>query len=113
MFYQIYADLCYQINKTPSKVANEIGIEKSAVTYWRKNENALPKENTIRKIAEYFGVSVDYLKGKTDSQNLPEQYQIENFAKVALFGGNTEVTAEMWDDVKQYVEFVKMKYKKD
>ena len=43
----------------------------------------------------------------------PGQQEPEDIAKVALFGGDKEVTDEMWDEVKNYVEYIKQKHSKD
>lgn len=60
MFYDIYAYLCRQIGKSPSSVAQELGINKSNVTNW-KNNGYTPRGDTLNKIAEYFNVSIDFL----------------------------------------------------
>ena len=36
MFYDIYQNLCNEINKAPSRVALDLGINKASVTYWKK-----------------------------------------------------------------------------
>ena len=63
--------------------------------------------------SQYFGVSIDYLTGKTDIKNPPDQQSPEEIAKVALFGGDGEVTDEMWNEVKGFVEFIKDKRKRE
>lgn len=39
-----------------------------------------------------------------------EQQAKDDIAKVALFGGDGEVTEEMWQEVKDYVAYIKQKH---
>lgn len=59
MFYDNFVKLCNSINKTPSAVAEEMGIHRSTVTRWKqgKSQTDLYKQ----KVAEYFGISVSEL----------------------------------------------------
>lgn len=70
MFYDIFKQLCEDKGITPTKASVEIGFSKGSVSYWKKRYNegndAKPDSYTAAKIADYFGVSVDYLLGRTD-----------------------------------------------
>lgn len=46
-----------------------IGLNKSNATFWKKG--SIPKGDTLQKLADYFGVSVDYLLG-TEKAPAPE-----------------------------------------
>lgn len=48
-----------------TSVCLKLGIPKSTVSYWRKTDVS-PKLEYVEKIADYFGVSVDYLLEKSD-----------------------------------------------
>ena len=60
-FYQRYIGLCNEMSKTPSAVALEIGLSKTAVHKWKNG--GLPTDATISKVASYFNVTVDYMMG--------------------------------------------------
>ena len=60
MFYDLFCMLCKQKNVSPTRAALEIGLSKSTATKW-KNSGATPNGETLAKIADYFGVSTDYL----------------------------------------------------
>lgn len=62
LFYINYVALCNKIGKSPSAVAEEMGFMRSVVTRWSKG--TIPRQATLQKVADYFGVSVDYLLGK-------------------------------------------------
>lgn len=46
------------------------------------------------------------------SINVITNDDMDNNAKVALFGGDTDVTDEMWEEVKDYAKYIKQKYNK-
>lgn len=62
-FYNKYVALCRNADKTPSAVAEIIGIGKSNVTYW-KNGRTKPTDLTLSKIADYFDVPISYFDEK-------------------------------------------------
>lgn len=67
MFWERFVDECKRFKTSPSAVAKEIGLSNSATTYWKKG--AVPSGATVGLIANYFGVSSDYLMGYTDDRN--------------------------------------------
>ena len=87
----------------------ELGLSKNSFVNWRDRGN-VPSGATLQKIADYFGVSLDYLLGKTEQKEKSPSVSDEEI-KFALFGGG-EITDEMWAEVKRYAEFVKQKYGK-
>lgn len=62
MFWEIYVDLCSKKGESPNKVAKNLSIASGTVTEWKKGR--VPQNATLKKIADYFNVSVDYLLGK-------------------------------------------------
>lgn len=70
MFFDIFKRLCKEKGVTPTRASEEIGFSKGSVSYWRKKYNAgqdvKPDSYTAAKIADYFGVSLDYLLGRTE-----------------------------------------------
>lgn len=69
MFYDNYAGLCKEKGVSPSKAAEEIGINKASVTNWKKN-GYTPRADILQRIAGYFDVSVSVL---LEGDSLPEQ----------------------------------------
>lgn len=68
-FWDNFVKLCNENGKKPNPVAKELGISSGSVTGWKNG--VLPRDTAVRKIADYFGVSVDYLLGKTDQKEKP------------------------------------------
>lgn len=67
MFWTRYVELCSSVNKSPHKVATSIGVTAGSVTGWKNG--GIPRETTLKKIADYFGVTVEYLKGESEVKN--------------------------------------------
>ena len=57
--YKKFETLLKERGVTPYRVAKETGITTSTLSEW-KNGHFTPKVNKIQKIADYFGVSLDY-----------------------------------------------------
>ena len=71
--YEIFAQLCKQHGVTPYKVSKETGVSQPTLSEWKKGTYT-PKQDKLQKIADYFGVTLDYLMGNTPAaeQTPPE-----------------------------------------
>ncbi len=58
--YEIYCKLRDKNGKKDADVAKATGITKSTFSDW-KSGRSTPKNDKLQKIADYFGVTVDYL----------------------------------------------------
>lgn len=59
MFWTNFSTLCADKNLSPNAVATELKIPSGSITAWRNG--ATPRTKSLTKIANYFGVTVDYL----------------------------------------------------
>jgi len=64
MFWTIFSQLCDNINKKPNPVAAELKISSGTVTLWKNG--SIPRSEYLIKLADYFGVSIDYLLGRSE-----------------------------------------------
>lgn len=62
MFFENFLSFCVKAGESPSSVVTKIGLNKSAVTSWKKGTN--PTNATLLKLATYFGISVEDLTGR-------------------------------------------------
>ena len=62
-FYNRFIELCNLKRKKPADVSREIGITKSSISNW-KTRNGNPTDANLQKLSEYFGVTVEYLRGE-------------------------------------------------
>lgn len=60
-FYQKLETLCKNRGTTITGLAAELGFSSSAGTTWKKSKR-LPRNSTLKKIADYFGISVEELE---------------------------------------------------
>lgn len=65
-FYEKYLMLCDKNKKTPSGAALEMGLSKTTVNRW-KNGGGIT-DATILKVASYFGIPKEELKGEDPEQ---------------------------------------------
>nr|DAS94266.1 MAG TPA: repressor protein [Caudoviricetes sp.] len=70
MFYDVYCALCEKNGLTPSGAASKIGFNRASVTVW-KNTGKAPKQELLLKIADYFGVTTDYLLTGEETKKVP------------------------------------------
>ena len=59
MFWNNLVNLCNQRNTTPTAVVKALGIAIGSVTKWKSG--VIPRDTTLRKIADYFNVPVESL----------------------------------------------------
>lgn len=64
-FFDVLNELMKERKVSKSKLGLEIGLSKDTVSSWYKRGN-IPKDYILDKLASYFGVSTDYLLGRTD-----------------------------------------------
>lgn len=103
MFWENYYQLCKNNKTTPAEVAKALGFSAGSQTKWKNG--VIPNSEALMRLADYFGVTTDYLLGRSNRDY--------SDVKVALFGGDGEVTDAMWDEVKQFADYVKAKYLKE
>lgn len=74
--YEIFEKLLEKYGVTPYKVSKATGIATATLSDW-KNGKSTPKLDKMQKIADYFGVSLDYLLGNEEKENPPAQDEQE------------------------------------
>ena len=108
MFYDRFKQLCEQRGISCNRAATEMGLSNATPTSWKKR-GLTPKADTLAIIANYFGVSVDYLLGEeTEKAPTPkgERPVGDDELKFALFG-TQEIDDEILDEVKAFALFAK------
>lgn len=105
MFFDRFQALCREKGVSTYRACQDIGLNRSAVAKWKAGGK--PNGTTAGKLADYFGVSTDYLLGLVPqrAETVPTDEQI----KFALFGGDEEITDDMYAEVKQFAAFVKQR----
>lgn len=68
--YEVFAKLLDESNKKAADVARATEIPSSTFTDWKKGRST-PKQEKLKKIADYFGVSVEYLMTGEEKKENP------------------------------------------
>lgn len=61
LFWENFVTQCEKLEKSPTTVVEELGFKRPAVTSWKNG--ALPQVKNRKKIADYFGITVEELMG--------------------------------------------------
>ena len=67
MFWENFVSLCAKNGTSPNAVAAQLSLSSGSVTAWKGG--SVPRETTLKKIADYFDVSVDFLIGRDKKEN--------------------------------------------
>lgn len=66
-------ELRKQKDVNQSEVAKFIGISQNTYSYWENGKVKIDNES-LQKLADYFGVTIDYLLGRNEKRPTPEQF---------------------------------------
>lgn len=66
MFYDRFIELCRIKDIKPTPLVVGMGLSSSNVSQWKKGST--PRAEVVAKLADYFGVSVEYMMGATDEK---------------------------------------------
>lgn len=80
MFYDKYVAACQDKGISPSKAAEEIGLNKASVTNWKKN-GYTPRADVLRRIADYFGVPMSFFLGENEKAPLLTEKEQRDIAR--------------------------------
>ena len=67
ILYTRIKELCESRGISMAKLSEDLGIAASLIRKWKTTTS--PSVDRVKMIAEYFGVSVDYLISKTQLRN--------------------------------------------
>ena len=108
---QFVRDLCQERNIPIAKLEKDCGFSNGYLN--PKKMSKLPYDRAV-VIAKYLGVSENLiLTGVDDIKNAPtgssERQVNHEDIKFALFGGDGEITDAMYEEVRNFAEFVKQR----
>jgi transcriptional regulator with XRE-family HTH domain len=92
-------------NKTQLELAEAIHVAPSSVSYWCNGEK-MPRMDKVELIAQFLNVSKsELLEAYMPKSSVPTDKEIQ----FALFGGSDEITAKMYEEVKNFAAYVKQR----
>ena len=75
--YEKFRELCDKKGVSPYRISQETGITQSTFSDW-KNGRSVPKQDKLKKIADFFGVDVAYFY---DNNEENRGYYVDNKTK--------------------------------
>ena len=112
MFWDMIVYLCSEKNISPNAMCNDLKLSNATATHWKKG--AVPRDVTLKKIANYFDVSVDYLLGKTDEHNASQKEPSTDDSLKKLHELVDKISKEYRDDAEEILElYVKKSMEKN
>jgi repressor LexA len=113
LFWNNFVSLCNGKGVSPNAVGKALGISSGSISWWKKGR--IPHDSTLQKLADYFGVSVDYLLGETNfrSRFADAEFSSEFFGedqrkrgvKIPVFGNVAAgIPIEAIEDIEDYEE---------
>lgn len=108
MFYDRFKQLCEAKGISIYKAATEIGLNRAAANKWKSG--SIPNGQTLIKLADYLGVTNDYLLGKENEPAENGKHSVtDDDMMFALWGNTADMDKDDLDDVKRYAAFVREK----
>lgn len=107
-FFERFSALCKEHKETPNSIAKIIGSSSGSVTAWKKG--TAPRNATLSKIADYFGVTTDYLLGKENKKAPTEkgEHLVDmSDVDIAFYGGYKALTEEQQEAVRRMVQVMR------
>lgn len=126
--YERFNKVLQEKGLTAYKVAKDTGISRSTLAAWKKKEYT-PKLDKLQKLANYLGVSIQYLTGESNEIDDAQQMQATNgyyvdketaeYAEMLrtrpgarlLFSAAKDISKEDMQKAVEYIEFLKSKNK--
>lgn len=100
MFGQILTELRKQKRLTQEEMAKIIGVARTTYSSYEQGRRT-PDVDVQNKIADYFGVTLDYLHGRTDDK--------EKSPTLVAAHLDDDLTEEQLDEVKTFIDFIKQR----
>lgn len=89
--------LCKERGITVPILEERLNIPNNTIYQWKSRT---PGTDRLEKVADYFNVSVDYLLGRTDE---------EEIQTIAAHHDGDDWTEEELDEIERFKEFVRLK----
>lgn len=120
-FWKRFSSLCDAKNITPNRVMLDTGLNNGNPSFWKNGR--IPSMKILTTLAEYFGVTVDYLLGgggeekaapagaeeeKPRNETAQGTNKEDGLLNFALFGAfEPTLSKEKLDEIRRYAEYVK------
>lgn len=118
--YEVFEQLLQKFGVTTADVCKATGIGQSTISNWKSRRNLISGKNA-QLIADYFGISVDYLMTGKEKEGGEEYYLNDETREIAqeifenpdlksLFNMSRKMPPER---LKAHIEFINNLYKQE
>lgn len=108
--YSVFAELLEKFGVKASDVSKATGINQTVFSEWKKGKST-PKADKRKKIADYFGVSLEYLDTGKESEVTEPYYLNDDAREMAQFMFENPEYKVLFDATrkikKEDIQFVK------
>lgn len=110
--YDRIETLCLQRKASITTMCKESGASRASLSDLKAGRKQSLSAETLTKLANWFGVSIDYLLGKENAPGEGSGRSVSDAElKFALFGDCENITDEDLADVRRYAAFVRERKK--
>ena len=112
MFYDKFVKICNARGISPSRAAIEAGLSKSTVTKWKTTPSAEPTGSALRKLSEYFEISIsELLAGETKKSPTVSSERKINLqdVDVGFYGDFVELSEDDKETVRDMVRLMRQR----
>lgn len=92
--------LCAEKDTTLVGLERDLGIGRGIIRRW---DQSSPNSDNLKKVADYFNVTTDYLLGRDTSATV---------AAHRKDGYDNDLPPEAQEELNNYIDYLKVKYKK-
>lgn len=104
--YEMFQKLLDERGATAYQVSKATGISTGSLTDWKKGRSS-PKIENLQKIADYFGVTIDYFYGKAEPKK--ESSPAGNTVEELIARECADLSQADRQTVLDYIRFLKSK----
>ena len=98
---------------TQEELGNILGVQKSAVAKYENGKVSNMKRSSIKKLADFFGVSSAYILGYSEQQILQEAIKVDTLSteEISLVEAIRSMTDEEVKELSNFVDYIISKRK--
>ncbi|MFZ5354551.1 MAG: helix-turn-helix domain-containing protein [Bacillota bacterium] len=108
-------DLRKERNMTQAELAGFLMVSDRSVGFYETGERD-PDTDTLRKLADYFGVSIDYLLGRSEIRETADKLTYlskeSNPSMIKESDNEAELPPEAKEEIDKFKEYIRHKYRK-
>lgn len=99
-----------ELGMSKAEFYKQSGISSASYSQWNTGKYK-PSDSKLERAAEVLETDFDYLRYGTKNKKAPtvsgERSVSDDDIKFALFGGDGDITDEMYEEVKDFAEYIK------